>query len=90
MVKLPLTTILGVPAVVSFIALTLVEIAVMSDASPRRLPPKPNAAGVCRDADGRIRLGCLPPGTVRALSVPAPEQKSVAPVTNSKKRVPHS
>lgn len=40
-----------------------------------RRPPRVPPGTACRQPDGRIRLGCLPPGTVRALpqQVPAPK-----------------
>ncbi|MGB7407970.1 MAG: hypothetical protein WA908_05650 [Pontixanthobacter sp.] len=38
---------------------------------PRPIVPAP-LGSVCRQADGRIRLGCLPEGTVRALPIAMP------------------
>ena len=41
---------------------------------PLRVPP----GTACRQPDGRIRLGCLPPGTVRALPHQVPVPKPMA------------
>ena len=35
----------------------------------KRPLPRVNSSSPCREPDGRIRIGCLPPETIRALPV---------------------
>jgi hypothetical protein len=44
----------------------LITVAALDHAGSRRPVPRANPNSACREPDGRIRLGCLPAGTLRA------------------------
>jgi hypothetical protein len=45
----------------------LITVAALDHTGSRRPVPRANPNAACREPDGRIRLGCLPAGTLRAL-----------------------
>lgn len=57
-------------------------LALIGDAATKvRRPPRVPPGTACRQPDGRIRLGCLPPGTVHALPQQVPGPKPTAHAT---------